>query len=107
MMQKEITEELNNLLTPLIGQVPHIPWASLPQFLVNNKLKIENWVAESEFPSLLSLNVSVVQTESWKKLWCTFFQPSDDSTKVRVAQLKHITQENNGKLPGDTVIVSD
>ncbi|KAF9507892.1 hypothetical protein BS47DRAFT_1419158 [Hydnum rufescens UP504] len=42
-----------------------------------------------------------------KKLWRTFFQPSDDSTKVRVTQLKHITQENNGKLPSDTVIVSD
>ncbi|KAF9507305.1 hypothetical protein BS47DRAFT_1366718 [Hydnum rufescens UP504] len=78
-----------------------------PQFLANNKLKIENWVAESEFPSLLSLDVSVVRTESWKKLWHTFFQPSDDSTKVRVTQLKHITQENNGKLPSDTVIVSD
>ncbi|KAF9519518.1 hypothetical protein BS47DRAFT_1388077 [Hydnum rufescens UP504] len=90
LMQKEILEELNNLLTPLIG------W-----------LKIENWVAESEFPSLLSLDVSVVQMESWKKLWCTFFQPSDDSTKVRVTQLKHIAQENNGKLPSDTVIISD
>ncbi|KAF9514702.1 hypothetical protein BS47DRAFT_1361559 [Hydnum rufescens UP504] len=50
LMRKEISEELNNLLTPLISRVPHIPWASLPQFLANNKLKIENWVAESEFP---------------------------------------------------------
>ncbi|KAF9503483.1 hypothetical protein BS47DRAFT_1402361 [Hydnum rufescens UP504] len=107
LMRKEISEELNNLLTPLIGRVPRIPWASLPRFLANNELKIENWVAESEFPSLLSLDVSVVRTESWKKLWRTFFQPSDDSTKVRVTQLKHIAQENNGKLPSDTVIVSD
>ncbi|KAF9503868.1 hypothetical protein BS47DRAFT_1401986 [Hydnum rufescens UP504] len=53
LMQKEISEELNNLLTPLIG-------------------------------------------------W-----PSADSTKVRVTQLKHIAQENNGKLPSDTVIISD
>ncbi|KAF9510265.1 hypothetical protein BS47DRAFT_1396110 [Hydnum rufescens UP504] len=90
LMWKEISEELNNLLTPLIG-----------------RLKIENWVAESKFPSLLSLDVSVVRTESWKKLWHTFFQPSDDSTKVQVTQLKHIAQENNGKLPSDTVIVSD
>jgi hypothetical protein len=64
LMWKEISEELNNLLTPLIGQVPHIPWASLPQFLAqclaNNELKLENWVVESEFPSLLSLDVSVV-----------------------------------------------
>ncbi|KAF9507891.1 hypothetical protein BS47DRAFT_1398271 [Hydnum rufescens UP504] len=96
LMRKEISEELNNLLTPLISRVPHIPWASLPRFLANNELKIENWVAESEFPSLLSLDVSVVRMESWKKLWRTFFQPSDDSTK-----------ENNGKLPSDTVIVSD
>ncbi|KAF9515665.1 hypothetical protein BS47DRAFT_1391330 [Hydnum rufescens UP504] len=87
LMQKEISEELNNLLTPLIGRVPCIPWASLPRFLVNNKLKIENWVTESEFPSLLSLDVAVVRTE--------------------ITQLKHITQENNGKLPSDTVIVSD
>ncbi|KAF9504256.1 hypothetical protein BS47DRAFT_1401592 [Hydnum rufescens UP504] len=107
LMRKEISEELNNLLTPLISRVPRIPWASLPRFLANNELKIENWVAESEFPSLLSLDVSVVRTESWKKLWRTFFQPSDDSTKVRVTQLKHIAQENNGKLPSDTVIVSD
>ncbi|KAF9511897.1 hypothetical protein BS47DRAFT_1394735 [Hydnum rufescens UP504] len=85
LMQKEISEELNNLLTPLIGQVLRIPWASLPQFLVNNELKIENWVTESEFPSLLSL----------------------DATVVRVTQLKHIAQENNGKLPSDTVIISD
>ncbi|KAF9512086.1 hypothetical protein BS47DRAFT_1363380 [Hydnum rufescens UP504] len=99
LMQKEISEELNNLLTPLIGQSPPI--------LANNKLKIENWVAESKFPSLLSLDVSVVQMESWKKLWHTFFQPSDDSTKVQVTQLKHIAQENNGQLPSDTVIVSD
>ncbi|KAF9516171.1 hypothetical protein BS47DRAFT_1360472 [Hydnum rufescens UP504] len=70
LMWKEISEELNNLLTPLIGWVPF-------------------------------------QMESWKKLWHTFFQPSDDSTKVQVTQLKHITQENNGKLPSDTVIVSD
>ncbi|KAF9509726.1 hypothetical protein BS47DRAFT_1396571 [Hydnum rufescens UP504] len=107
LMRKEISEELNNLLTPLIGRVLRIPWASLPQFLVNNELKIENWVTESEFPSLLSLDVAVVRTESWKKLWHTFFQPSADSTKVRVTQLKHIAQENNGKLPSDTVIVSD
>ncbi|KAF9508100.1 hypothetical protein BS47DRAFT_1398070 [Hydnum rufescens UP504] len=96
LMQKEISEELNNLLTPLIGQVLRIPWASLPRFLVNNKLKIENWVTESEFPSLLSLDVTVVQMESWKKLWHTFFQPSANSTK-----------ENNGRLPSDTVIISD
>jgi hypothetical protein len=70
-------------------------------------LKLDNWVVEFEFPSLLSLDVSVVPTESWKKLWCSFFQPSDDSTKVQVRQLKHITKENNGKLPGNTVIVSD
>ncbi|KAF9504232.1 hypothetical protein BS47DRAFT_1401627 [Hydnum rufescens UP504] len=107
LMRKEISEELNNLLTPLIGRVLRIPWASLPRFLANNELKIENWVAESEFPSLLSLDVSVVQTESWKKLWHTFFQPLDDSTKVQVTQLKHIAQENNGKLPSDTVIISD
>ncbi|KAF9506004.1 hypothetical protein BS47DRAFT_1367683 [Hydnum rufescens UP504] len=81
LMWKEISEELNNLLTPLIGRVPCIPWASLPRFLANNELKIENWVVESEFPSLLSLDVSVVRMESWKKLWRTFFQPSDDSTK--------------------------
>ncbi|KAF9518616.1 hypothetical protein BS47DRAFT_1416027 [Hydnum rufescens UP504] len=99
LMQKEISEELNNLLTPLIG------WS--PQFLVNNELKIENWVTESKFPSLLFIDVAVVRTESWKKLWCTFFQPSANSTKVRVTQLKHIAQENNGKLPSDTVIVSD
>ncbi|KAF9510545.1 hypothetical protein BS47DRAFT_1364446 [Hydnum rufescens UP504] len=30
LMQKEISEELNNFLTPLIGRVLHIPWASLP-----------------------------------------------------------------------------
>ncbi|KAF9506842.1 hypothetical protein BS47DRAFT_1367063 [Hydnum rufescens UP504] len=30
LMWKEISEELNNLLTPLIGWVLHIPWASLP-----------------------------------------------------------------------------
>ncbi|KAF9513363.1 hypothetical protein BS47DRAFT_1362465 [Hydnum rufescens UP504] len=96
LMWKGVLEELNNLLTPLIGQVPCIPWASLPQFLVNNKLKIENWVTESKFPSLLSLDVAVVQTESWKKLWCTFFQPLANSTK-----------DNNGKLPSDTVIISD
>ncbi|KAF9505208.1 hypothetical protein BS47DRAFT_1368251 [Hydnum rufescens UP504] len=107
LMQKEISEELNNLLTPLIGWVRMYTLGKSPRFLANNELKIENWVAESKFPSLLSLDVSVVRTESWKKLWRTFFQPSDDSTKVRVTQLKHIAQENNGKLPSDTVIVSD
>ncbi|KAF9507221.1 hypothetical protein BS47DRAFT_1398848 [Hydnum rufescens UP504] len=53
------------------------------------------------------LTLSFPKDKSWKKLWHTFFQPSANSTKVQVTQLKHIAQENNGKLPSDTVIVSD
>ncbi|KAF9520135.1 hypothetical protein BS47DRAFT_1387473 [Hydnum rufescens UP504] len=60
MMWKEISEELQNLLKPVVGHVPRVPWATLPRFLANNHLKMENWVTELDFPNLMSLDVSVV-----------------------------------------------
>ncbi|KAF9516243.1 hypothetical protein BS47DRAFT_1360436 [Hydnum rufescens UP504] len=66
MMQKEISEELQNLLKPFVGHVPRVPWATLPRFLANNHLKMENWVTELDFPNLMSLDVSVVQTDTYE-----------------------------------------
>ncbi|KAF9513396.1 hypothetical protein BS47DRAFT_1393378 [Hydnum rufescens UP504] len=83
MMRKEISEELQNLLKPFVGHVPRVPWATLPRFLANNHLKMENWVTELDFPNLMSLDVSVVRMDSWKKLWRAFFEPKDDSQRRR------------------------
>ncbi|KAF9503195.1 hypothetical protein BS47DRAFT_1402649 [Hydnum rufescens UP504] len=102
MMWKEISEELQNLLKPFVGHVPRVPWATLPRFLANNHLKMENWVTELDFLNLMSLDVSVVQTDSWKKLWWAFFEPKDDSQQVRILQLVDDT-----RLPDDTAIVVD
>lgn len=101
-MRKEISEELQDLLKPFVGHVPRIPWATLARFLANNHLKIENWVTESDFPNLTALDISVVRTDSWKKLWRAFFQPKDDSTKIRILQLP-----DDVRLPDDTAIVMD
>ncbi|KAF9506690.1 hypothetical protein BS47DRAFT_1367202 [Hydnum rufescens UP504] len=75
---KEISEELQNLLKPFVGHIPRVPWATLPRFLANNHLKMENWVTELDFPNLMSLDVSVVRMDSWKKLWQAFFELKDD-----------------------------
>ncbi|KAF9505195.1 hypothetical protein BS47DRAFT_1368245 [Hydnum rufescens UP504] len=48
------------------------------------------------------LNLSFPKDRELEETLAYFFQPSADSTKVRVTQLKHIAQENNGKLPSDT-----
>ncbi|KAF9506294.1 hypothetical protein BS47DRAFT_1399612 [Hydnum rufescens UP504] len=81
MMWKEISEELQNLLKPFVGHVPRVPWATLPRFLANNHLKMENWVTELDFPNLMSLDVSV---------WVRILQLADDM-----------------RLPDDTAIVVD
>ncbi|KAF9520141.1 hypothetical protein BS47DRAFT_1357644 [Hydnum rufescens UP504] len=57
MMRKEISEELQNLLKPFVGHVPRVPWATLPRFLANNHLKMENWVTELDFLNLMSLDL--------------------------------------------------
>ncbi|KAF9504192.1 hypothetical protein BS47DRAFT_1368971 [Hydnum rufescens UP504] len=80
MMRKEISEELQNLLKPFVGHIPRVPWATLPRFLANNHLKMENWVTELDFANLMSLDVSV----------------------VRILQLADDT-----RLPDDTAIVVD
>ncbi|KAF9506336.1 hypothetical protein BS47DRAFT_1399580 [Hydnum rufescens UP504] len=85
-----------------VGHVPRVPWATLPRFLANNHLKMENWVTELDFPNLMSLDVSVVRTDSWKKLWRAFFEPKDDSQRVRILQLA-----DDMRLPDDTAIVVD
>ncbi|KAF9518949.1 hypothetical protein BS47DRAFT_1388620 [Hydnum rufescens UP504] len=95
-------QELQNLLKPFVGHVPRVPWATLPRFLANNHLKMENWVTELDFLNLMSLDVSVVRTDSWKKLWRAFFEPKDDSQRVRILQLADDT-----RLPDDTAIVVD
>ncbi|KAF9506956.1 hypothetical protein BS47DRAFT_1367012 [Hydnum rufescens UP504] len=102
MMRKEISEELQNLLKPFVGHVPRVPWATLPRFLANNHLKMENWVTELDFLNLMSLDVSVVRTDSWKKLWRAFFEPKDDLQRVQILQLADDT-----RLPDDTAIVVD
>ncbi|KAF9506322.1 hypothetical protein BS47DRAFT_1367465 [Hydnum rufescens UP504] len=97
-MWKEISEELQNLLKPFVGHVPRVPWATLPRFLANNHLKMENWVTELDFLNLMSLDVSVVRTDSWKKLWWAFFEPKDDSQRVRILQLADDTSDTSGGL---------
>ncbi|KAF9515659.1 hypothetical protein BS47DRAFT_1391324 [Hydnum rufescens UP504] len=82
MMRKEISEELQNLLKPFVGHVPRVPWATLPRFLANNHLKMENWVTELDFPNLMSLD--------------------DDSQRVQILQLA-----DDMRLPDDTAIVVD
>ncbi|KAF9503866.1 hypothetical protein BS47DRAFT_1401984 [Hydnum rufescens UP504] len=82
MMRKEISEELQNLLKPFVGHVPRVPWATLPRFLANNHLKMENWVTELDFLNLMSLDVSVVRTDSWKKLWRDDTRLPDDTAIV-------------------------
>ncbi|KAF9510129.1 hypothetical protein BS47DRAFT_1364754 [Hydnum rufescens UP504] len=64
MMQKEISEELQNLLKPFVGHIPRVPWATLPRFLANNHLKMENWGHNWGFSNLnVTLMLTVVRND--------------------------------------------
>ncbi|KAF9503852.1 hypothetical protein BS47DRAFT_1401999 [Hydnum rufescens UP504] len=52
---------------------PKFPWSTIPAFLIRHRLYISGWPSKSEFPSVLGLIVSSLQTEHWTNLWNQLF----------------------------------
>lgn len=105
-MRKEVSDEIQRVVSAFGVRISRVPWGNLPSFLANHKLRLENWPALSEFPSLKDLEVDQARTESWKTLWEAFFA-KETSKRVLVTSLSDIASANEERLPATTVLVSD
>ncbi|KAF9516409.1 hypothetical protein BS47DRAFT_1390668 [Hydnum rufescens UP504] len=82
---------------------PKFPWSTIPAFLIRHRLYISGWPLKSEFPSVLGLIVSSLQTEHWTNLWNRLFAVEEHKCLV----VKWLDIPASEDILDDTCLIRD